>query len=304
MGDTMKLPKSIIIRDVGPRDGLQAESNFIETETKIKLIQHLAQCGIRMVEATSFVSPKAIPQLRDAESVVKEIRKISGLVISALVGNIKGVQRAITAGVDEVQVVISASEEHNKRNVNKSIRESLLQLKDIISEAQKADIQVRAAIATAFGCPFQGKISVRQILWMVENFVEMGIKQVTLADTAGLGDPFLVEEVVTETKNKYPQVELALHFHDTRGLGLANSLAGLQSGVTIFETSLGGLGGCPFIPQATGNIATEDLVFMCERMGIHTGVNLDKIVEAAKWLERLLGRQLPGHIIKTYKACT
>jgi len=294
----MNLPARIEIREVGPRDGLQAESIFIPTEKKIELINHIIQSGIKLIEATSFVNPKAIPQLRDAEMVVAGIDRSPDLTISALVGNSRGVQRAVKARVDEVQVVISASEEHNKRNVNMSISQSLKQLEEMVPHAAQSNLVVRAAIATAFGCPFEGKIPLKQILWLVGVFQELGIKQITLADTAGLGDPLLVTQVVEQVRAHYPQIELALHFHDTRGLGLANSLAGMQSGITILEASLGGLGGCPFIPRATGNIATEDLIFMCERMGVETGVNLTSLIKAAQWLERLIGRELPGRVMK------
>ena len=294
----MNLPEQIQIREVGPRDGLQAEPEFMATENKIELINRLFQAGFKMMEATSFVNPKAIPQLRDAEQVVKGINRSAEITVSALVGNIRGVKRALMAGADEVQVVISASEEHNRRNVNMSIRQSLIQLEEVVPQAQQSNLVVRAAIATAFGCPFEGEIPLKKILGLINNFQQLGIKQVTLADTAGLGDPLLVTKIIQGVREGYPQIELALHFHDTRGLGLANALAGLQSGVTILEASLGGLGGCPFIPRATGNIATEDLVFMVERMGIQTGIDLTKILTTARWLENLVGHELPGKVLK------
>jgi hydroxymethylglutaryl-CoA lyase len=294
----MKLPAKVQIREVGPRDGLQAEKNFVPTEAKIELINRIFNCQIKLIEATSFVNPRAIPQLSDAEQVITQIDRPSGSVVSALVGNQRGVQRAIRSGVDEVQVVISASEVHNQRNVNMPIAESLRQLGEVVPQALQAGVVVRAAIATAFGCPFEGEISLKQIFWLTDEFRDLGIKQITLADTAGLGDPLLVSRLVGEVWNRHPELELALHFHDTRGLGLANSLAGLQSGVTILEASLGGLGGCPFIPRATGNIATEDLVFMCDRMGVETNVSLAQILDAARWLETIIGRELPGRVMK------
>jgi len=302
----MNLPKKIQIREVGPRDGLQAEKNLVSTENKIELINRIFKCNIRMIEATSFVNPRAIPQLSDAEQVITRINRPVDSVVSALVGNSRGVQRAIRAGVEEIQVVISASEEHNRRNVNMDIIKSIQQLEGVVPEAFQSGVVVRAAIATAFGCPFEGEISIKQVLWLVGVFLEMGIKQVTLADTAGLGDPLLVSRVVGEIWNRYPNIELALHFHDTRGLGLANSLAGMQSGVTILEASLGGLGGCPFIPKATGNIATEDLVFMCEKMGVDTNVQLEEMLETARWLEKVIGRELPGRVMKAEasESCT
>ncbi len=294
----MNLPAKVRIREVGPRDGLQVEKIFVPTEAKIELINRIFNCQIKLIEATSFVNPRAIPQLSDAEQVITQIDRPPGSVVSALVGNQRGVQRAIRSGVDEVQVVISASEAHNQRNVNMQIKESLRQLGEVVPEALKAGVVVRAAIATAFGCPFEGKIPFKQIFWLTDEFRGLGIKQITLADTAGLGDPLLVSRMVGEVWNRHPDLELALHFHDTRGLGLANSLAGLQAGVTILEASLGGLGGCPFIPKATGNIATEDLVFMCSRMGVETNISLEQILESARWLEKIIGRELPGRVMK------
>lgn len=295
----MILPAMVQIREVGPRDGLQAEKNFVPTAAKIEMINRIFNCRIQLIEATSFVNPRAIPQLSDAEAVVAGINRPAGSVVSALVGNQRGVQRAIRSRIDEVQVVISASEAHNQRNVNMRISESLQQLEEVVPKARQANIVVRAAIATAFGCPFEGQIPLKQIFWLTDKFRDLGIEQITLADTAGLGDPLLVGRLVGEVWNRHPSLQLALHFHDTRGLGLANSLAGLQAGVTIMEASLGGLGGCPFIPRATGNIATEDLVFMCSRMGVETNISLDRILDSARWLEKIIGRELPGRVMKT-----
>lgn len=298
----MHLPSKITVREVGPRDGLQAENRFVETNDKICLINKLWECGIKMIEATSFVSPRAIPQLQDAEAVVQGISRYSGTTVSALVGNARGVERALEAGIDEIQVVISASEAHNQRNVNMSIKESLRQLEQVAAKAWASGLVVRAAIATAFGCPFEGKIAYSRIKEMTTALQGMGIKQVTLADTAGLGNPLQVYSLVNAFRDDFPTLEVALHFHDTRGLGLANSLAGLQTGVTILEASIGGMGGCPFIPRATGNIATEDLVFMCESMGVETGIRLDKLLEVALWLEGVLGHTLSGKLLQLQRS--
>jgi len=302
----MYLPSKIIVREVGPRDGLQAESCFVETSRKVDLINRLWECGLKMIESTSFVSPQAIPQLQDAEAVIAGINRPPGSTVSALVGNARGVERALKAGVDEVQVVISASEAHNRRNVKMSIEESLRQLEQAAEKAWSSGLVIRAAIATAFGCPFEGRITYSRIQEMTKALQAMGIKQITLADTAGLGNPLQVYSLVNSFRDDFPELEVALHFHDTRGLGLANSLAGLQAGVTVLEASVGGMGGCPFIPQATGNIATEDLVFMCESMDIATGVDLDRLLETAKWLEEVLGHALPGRLLqlqRTGKVC-
>ncbi|NPV90484.1 MAG: hydroxymethylglutaryl-CoA lyase [Firmicutes bacterium] len=295
----MHLPQRVMIREVGPRDGLQAESTFIETRDKIGLINGLIACGIDQIEATSMVNPRAIPQLRDAEEVVRGIGRKPRLVISALVGNARGVERAIRAGVDEVQMVISVSETHNQRNMNMSIAESLTQLEKVMLTSSGTGLKVRAAAAVTFGCPFEGKIPVERLINLVSEYRGLGIRQVTLADTAGLGNPRQVYEVVNELRDHFPCLDLALHFHDTRGLGLANVVAGMQAGIEIIESSIGGLGGCPFIPRATGNIATEDLVFLCESMGVETGVSLAGLFEVVKQFEEVLGKRMPGRLRQT-----
>lgn len=294
----MQLPRRVFIREVGPRDGLQPEQRFLETGKKIELVNRLLGCGIRMVEATSFVSPRAIPQLRDAEEVVAGLKRPPGAVVSALVANARGVERAQQAGVDEVQVVISASESHNQRNVNMSIKQSLDQLDATIEAAAGTQLRVRAAVAVAFGCPFEGEIGEARVEEMIREYHSRGIRQVTLADTAGMGNPRQVFKLVRLLRESFPDLELALHFHDTRGLGLANALAGMQAGVEILESSIGGMGGCPFIPQATGNIATEDLVNMCELMGVATGVDLAELISLARWLQGEMGKQLPGRLLQ------
>lgn len=292
----MHLPEKVLIREVGPRDGLQSEQTYIPAGQKLQLIEDLTLAGLKAIEVTSFVHPRAVPQLRDAEEVVSGLPRRPGVCYSALIANVRGLRRALAAGVDEVQVVISASEAHNLRNVNMTVNESLARLSEMQSLARGELLVLRVAIATAFGCPYEGRIPYSRVVSLAHSCASMGITQITLADTAGMANPRQVRELLNVLKRELPPVEFALHFHDTRGMGLANVLAGLEAGISIMESSVGGLGGCPFIPGATGNIATEDLVFMLQEMGIETGINVTKVVECARFVGRILGKELPGKI--------
>jgi len=290
-------PDYVKIREVGLRDGLQSEDRFVSSEVKIKLLRALIRAGVSAIEATSFVHPRAIPQLSDAEVILDGIGDIpNGVVLSALVGNVMGMQRALNTGVREVMVVVSASEAHNRANVKMSVSQSLQALKEISPLASGGGTGVRGAVATAFGCPDQGKIDRGQVSVVVEGMLEAGIKEITLADTAGLGHPRQVYTLVKELAAGYPEVTWALHFHDTRGLGLANIITGIQAGVTILESSVGGIGGCPAIPGATGNVPTEDLIFMLHSMGIKTSIDLEGIARCTRLLEETLGRSLPARV--------
>lgn len=293
----MHWPGKVLIREVGPRDGLQNEAKFVPTEFKIQLIKALANAGITAIEATSFVHPRAIPQLSDAEAVVKGLQDLpSRVVFSALVGNVRGVERALQAGIGEVVLVISASEAHNRANLNMSVNESISHVRQIGPLAHSEGIRARGAVATAFGCPYQGQINTLQVSKVIEGMLDTGIHEITLADTAGMGNPRQVYDLILELKQSFPHVDWALHFHDTRGLGLANIVMGLQAGVTVLESSVGGLGGCPFIPGATGNVATEDLVNMCQGMGIRTGIDLEGILQCTSLVEETLGRTLSAKV--------
>jgi len=293
----VRWPDYVTIREVGPRDGLQNENKFIPSHLKIKLIRALIKTGVGTIEATSFVHPRAIPQLSDAELVLNSLRDIpDNVLLSALVGNVKGMQRALNTNVREVVVVVSASEDHNRANVKMSVGESLQAIREISFLASGGGTVIRGAVATAFGCPYQGKINYDQVSVVVEGMLEAGIKEITLADTAGLGHPRQVYNLIRKLSAKYPEVTWALHFHDTRGLGLANVVMGIQAGVTILESSVGGLGGCPFIPGATGNVPTEDLVFMLHSMGIRTSIDLEGIIRCTYLLEEILGRRLPARV--------
>ncbi len=284
------------VREVGPRDGFQMEKTFIPTEQKIAIINRLIAAGLKHLEVTSFVHPGAVPQLRDAEAVVSLLPSRDDVVYSDLIVNEKGLQRAVQAGIREVQMIVSASESHCQRNVQMTINQALLQTRRVASQALQAGITVRSAVAMAFGCPFDGAVSLQAVERICQSMVECGIVQITLADTAGLAHPGQVKSLVEQLKSRLPGVSWGLHFHDTRGLALANIYAALESGVDLFESSIGGLGGCPFVPGATGNVATEDLVNMLEMMGVETGISLEGLLAASSEVQHLLGRDLPGRI--------
>ncbi len=294
----MKLPKQVTIVEVGPRDGFQNEPGFIPTEQKIKIIDQLSETGIQRIEVTSFVHPKAIPQLADAAEVVAGIKRKDGIRYMALIPNVKGVERALEAGIKEINLVVSASESHNRNNVNMSVAESLKTLRQAAKIALDKGMRIRGSIATTFGCPFEGRVSPQKVEEIAQEYLDMGVHELCLADTVGMADPLQVSEMVSRFKDKFEGVELSLHFHNTRGAGLANILAALLEGATIFDGSICGLGGCPFAPGATGNIPTEDMVHMLESMGIDTGINLTKLIECAKTTANLLGRELPGQVMK------
>lgn len=282
----LQWPAKVTIREVGPRDGLQSLSACIPTAAKIKLIRGLAAAGVTVIEATSFVSLRAVPQLADAGEVLKALADLpANVALSALVGNAQGMARAAGSGVMEVVAVVSASEAHNMANLNRTVERSLAELEKICSLARGRGIRVRGAVATAFGCPRQGMITSPQVGRVVNAMVEAGTEEITLADTAGMANPRQVYDLVKEMADCHPSVTWALHFHDTKKLGLANAIAGLQAGVNILESSFGGLGGCPFIPGAAGNIATEDLVSMLHSMGIHTGISLEGVAACSRMLD-------------------
>jgi len=291
-------PTFVEVTEVGPRDGFQIEKAFIPTETKIELINALARCGIKRMEVTSFVSPKAVPQMRDALQVVVGVDRSLGLHMAALVPNPKGAEIAVQARVDEMVIFVSASESHNRSNVNRSIQESLNGFKEVTKIAETANIPVRGAIATAFGCPFEGDIHPEQVSRIVEKLLDLGVRGITLGDTTGMATPRIVRNLCEKLRISFPTLEIALHFHNTRGIGLVNVYAALEMGLMHFESSVGGLGGCPFAPGATGNICTEDLVYLLHELGIHTGIDLPALINVARRVEQIIGRSLPGQVMK------
>ncbi|WP_290908989.1 hydroxymethylglutaryl-CoA lyase [Anoxybacteroides voinovskiense] len=299
----MKWPEHVIIKEVGPRDGLQNEAVTVATEDKIAWIHQLANTGLRYIEITSFVSPKWIPQLSDSYEVATNIERVEGVTYAALVPNQKGLEKALAANVDEVSVFMSASETHNRKNINKSITETFPILADVVREAKAAQKTVRGYVSTVFGCPYEGTISVEQVSNVAEKLLEMGIDELSLGDTIGVANPRQVEEVLTVLLKRFPKEKLAMHFHDTRGTALANVLMSLQMGITTFDSSLGGLGGCPYAPGASGNVATDDLLYMLHSMGISTGVDLDRLTEAALFIQEKIGRALHSHHLQALTSC-
>jgi hydroxymethylglutaryl-CoA lyase len=292
------MPRRVTVTEVGPRDGFQIERDFIPSATKIELINRLVDAGIPIIEFSSFVSPRAVPQLADAAEVLAGLDRSKGTKFAALVPNARGAERAAAAGVDEIRVFVSASETHNRKNVNRSIEQSLEGFEDVMRIADDAGIPVEGAIATAFGCPFEGDVPVEQVGYIARRFRDLGMRGVGLGDTTGMATPPLVVERCRYLKEHVPELPIALHFHNTRGIGLVNVMAGLSEGIDIYEASFAGLGGCPFAAGATGNICTEDLVYMLHEMGIETGIDLDKLCAAARHAEQVIGRSLPGQVMK------
>jgi hydroxymethylglutaryl-CoA lyase len=291
----------VYIHDVAVRDGFQIEPAFVPTDIKIALIDELSVTGLAKIEVTAFVSPKVVPNLRDAEDVMRGIQRVPGVIYSALVPNAKGAERASACQVDEINLVVSASEAHNRANVNRTTEQSLTGFRDVMSIVRGTGMAVNGSVSTTFGCPFEGNIPQTRVFECVERYLELGMDGITLADTTGMAHPKQVRELTRAVLMRFPEAEVTLHFHNTRGMGLANVLAGLEAGVVRYDASLGGLGGCPFAPGATGNICTEDLAHMLEAMGYQTGVDLDKLLAAARRLPQIVGHDLPGQVAKAGK---
>ena len=291
------LPPEVSIREVGPRDGLQNEDP-IPTSDKITLLDALSGTGIRRMEAVSFVHPRAIPQMADAQEVWQKIQRNPGVAYSALVPNLHGAKLALDAGFREVEVVISASDAHNRHNINRSSEESLVALEPLIATLHAGGATAEVIIATSFGCPYTGDIAPELVAGIAARVAALGADRISLGDTTGMATPVRVVAAVEAVKAACPDLPLLLHFHDTRGTALANVLAALQVGVTEFDASVGGLGGCPYAPGASGNLATEELVAMLEDSGIDTGVDLAAMIAAAELAERLVGRELPSGVLR------
>jgi hydroxymethylglutaryl-CoA lyase len=290
------VPDSVSIYEVSPRDGLQNESAYVTTDGKRRLIEALVAAGVSRIEISSFVSPRWIPQLADAEELAKSLTLPPNVTASALVPNAKGLARAKDAGMKEVAVFLSASETHNRKNIAKNIDETLALYRDVVAEARASGLTVRAYVSTVWGCPYEGEIDPKRALSIARQLLTMGCYQVSLGDTIGVGTPRQTERIVRMFLAEMPRESFALHLHDTRGTALANILVGLQLGVRDFDSSVGGVGGCPYAPGAAGNVATEDLVYMLHGMGVKTGIDLDRLVEAGRVAEALLRRPLPGKV--------
>ncbi|MET0949032.1 MAG: hydroxymethylglutaryl-CoA lyase [Pseudomonas sp.] len=288
----------LIVQEVAPRDGLQIEPKWVETADKIALIDQLSLAGFSRIEAGSFVSPKAIPALRDGDEVFRRIRRQAGVIYVALIPNLKGAQRALEAGADELNLVMSASQTHNLANMRMRCEQSLAAFGDVVALTRGTTVSLNGSIATTFGCPFEGPISEDRVLQIVDAYLELGMQGISLADTTGMANPRQVHRLVQRVLSRVPAAALTLHFHNTRGIGLSNVLAAYEAGARRFDASLGGLGGCPFAPGASGNICTEDLVNLCEEMGIQTGIDLPHLLKLSRQLPDLLGHEMPGQVAK------
>lgn len=296
----MNWPTNVTIKEVGPRDGLQNEQSFLSTEDKINWINQLSRTGLQSIEITSFVNPKWIPALADSLEVAKGIERMPGVTYTALVPNRRGLEKALEGNIDEMAVFMSASEIHNQKNINKSIAGTFPVLEEVVKEALSAGKTVRGYVSTVFGCPYEGQVSIDNVIRVSEHLFEMGIQELSLGDTIGVANPKQVQEVLTVLLKRFPIEKLALHFHDTHGTAAANILAALDMGITTYDASTGGLGGCPYAPGASGNVATEDVLYMLGNMGIDTGVNLEKLLGAGRFIQEKIGRSLPS---RNLQAC-
>jgi len=296
----VKLPSQVTVYEVGPRDGLQNEARQVPTAEKIRFIDSLVAAGIRDIEITSFVSPKWIPQLGDAAEVARGVQRPPGVRMSALVPNRRGLDTALAAGMKEIAVFMSTSETHNKKNVNKTIAETLVAFGDVVPPALAAGVSVRAYLSTVFGCPYEGEVDPEVAVQLTERLRDMGVYQVSISDTIGVANPRQVEDVLGRVLAKNPVDVLAVHFHDTQGTALANCLVALTMGITTIDAAAGGLGGCPYAPGASGNLATEDVVAMLHGMGITTGIDLDKLTEATRAAATFVGHELPSKYLKAH----
>ena len=291
-----QLSGPVSVYEVSPRDGLQNESNILPLAAKHELILALMQAGLAHIEVTSFVSPRWVPQLADAVELVQSLAPSPGVTFSALCPNATGLERAKLAGLKEVAIFLSASESHNQRNTNKSIQRSLEVFEELIPVARDEGMRVRAYISTVWGCPYEGAVDPRRALDIARELVRWGVYQVSLGDTIGVGTPLQTQQICDLFLAEFAPEQLALHFHDTRGTALSNVLVGLDRGIRTFDAAVAGLGGCPYAPGASGNLATEDLVYMLHGMGLETGVDLEALILAGQVAERIIGRKLPGKV--------
>ena len=289
--------RRVYIQEVSVRDGFQIEPEFIPTEKKIGLINALSRSGVAKIEVTSFTSPRAIPALADAEMVMHEIDRVPGVVYAALVPNARGCERALECGTDEINLVMSSSESHSLANLRMTPEQSLSQFAGIVNTVQDA-AQINVSLSTAFGCPFDGVVPEFRVMQLVERVADMGVRAVTLCDTTGMANPAQVSRLCSAVLLRWPELQFTAHFHNTRSMGLANAVAALDAGITHFDASLGGLGGCPFAPGASGNVCTEDLVHMFAAMGLNTGVNLGYLLDLARGLPDIVGHEVPGQVMK------
>jgi hydroxymethylglutaryl-CoA lyase len=296
------LPARVRIVEVGPRDGLQNEAARVETPDKIAFVEALAAAGLPVVETTAFVNPKWVPQMADAEAVYRGITRRPGTRYTALVPNVAGLERAIGVEIEEVAIFAAASETFSRRNINQSIDDSLVRYGEVVTRAQIARIPVRAYLSTAFGCPYEGEVPISRVAELTERLLHLGAYEVAVSDTIGVAHPGQVWDLLNMLLLRVPADRLALHFHDTRGTALVNVMAGLESGIATYDSSAGGLGGCPYAPGAAGNVSTEDLVYLLDGLGIHTGITLQGVVDASALIAPKLDHPLPSRYAQAVRA--
>lgn len=287
----------LFFNDVVARDGFQIEPNFIPTDDKVTLIDALSQCGFAKIEVTSFTSPKAIPMLRDAEEVMRRIQRVQGVEYTVLVPNLRGAERAFESRADEFNLVMSTSETHNRANLRMDREKSVAALAEVIRFVD-GRTPINVSLSTAFGCPMEGDVPQSVVEQYVQRFADLGVRGISICDTTGMAHPAQVSKMAEDLLRKFDSVQLTFHFHNTRGMGLANILAAVQSGITRFDGSLGGLGGCPYAPGASGNISSEDAIHMLDAMGYETGIDLDALLTIAKQLPQIVGHGVPGQVVK------
>ena len=293
----------IYFNDVVTRDGFQIEPNFIPTDDKVRLIDELSECGFAKIEVTSFTSPKAIPMLRDAEEVMGRIKRLPGVEYTVLVPNLRGAERAFESKADEFNLVMSTSETHNLANLRMGREKSFAGLAEVIKYVD-GRTPINVSLSTCFGCPMEGEVSQPVVEQFAQRFAELGVRGLTICDTTGMANPEQVKKMSEALQKRFPNLQLTMHFHNTRGMGLANVLAAVQSGIVRFDGSLGGLGGCPYAPGASGNISSEDAIHMLDAMGYDTGMNIPKLLQLAKELPKIVGHEVPGQVAKAGSACT
>ncbi|WP_431804834.1 hydroxymethylglutaryl-CoA lyase [Halobacillus andaensis] len=292
------LPSKAVVCEVAPRDGFQAEREWIPTEAKVNIIRELAKTGVQSMEVTSFVHPQAIPQLRDAEQVVHQVQDLEGLKFRALVPNEKGAQRAIDSGIKKLKLMLSATDSHSLSNANAKVVDAQNKLEPIIETAHKQDVKVGGSLSVAFGCPYEGKVHVEQLIPIIKRYEIMGITEISLADTTGMANPKQVYDTLGVLKQEFPAITFSMHFHNTRGMALANTFSALQQGVIHFDSSIAGLGGCPYAPGASGNIASEDLVHYLHEMGIETGIDLQSLIHTADYTKQVIGHDGGSYMLQ------
>jgi hydroxymethylglutaryl-CoA lyase len=297
-----ELPKFITICEVGTRDGLQNEKTMVSVEDKVKLIDDMAAAGFKVIEVGSFVSPKAVPQMANTDEVFKKIKKVKGVEYRALIANLRGVTRAIDCGCHKVKLNVSASTAHNLANLNCTPEESVGRFGECVQKAKEAGLDVSGSISMVFGSPWDKEIPLSDVKRIVEAYLAVGVSEISLSDASGMAYPVQVKGICKEMRKSYPEVKWWLHFHNTRGLGIANIMAGLECGFTNFDTSFAGVGGCPFVPGAAGNVATEDVLHMCDESGIDTGIDLDKAIQISREVVRIIGHSTDSYILRAGKS--